>query len=184
MEHVDLDEEEKLLENDSLKVFKKNPKFNDENEEDAENIEENENAAIEDLLNLIENDHGEEEAVTPKEDDFERGRVTIKKQKSTEKEQEKNESESSEVKKVYSSKSSIMIERIANDSVEKLIIEKNTGIRLVKSPFKSESELNLNINTGYGKYFKLSELIRRMQEIKNLDSSFNWFSIFILGIFL
>jgi hypothetical protein len=125
--------------------------------------------------------------ITPKENAFERGKLTIKKQKSIEKEQEKEtgENESGDAKTNHSfTKSSITIERIANDLIESnLLTEKNTGIRLLKSPFKSESELNLSINTGYGKFIKLSELIRRMQEIKNLDSSFNWYSIFILGIF-
>ena len=159
--------------------------MNNEHEEDENpDDDENEDAALEDLLNLIENDDEQEDAVTPKEDAFERGKVTIKKQKSTDKEQEKDESKN-EVNTQSFAKSSIKIERIANDAIEtNLLTEKNTGIRLVKSPFKSESEMNLNINTGYGKFFKLNELIRRTQEIKNLDSSFNWYSIFILGNFV
>jgi hypothetical protein len=77
------------------------------------------------------------------------------------------------------SKSSITITKIPKE--ERVFTEKNTGLALIKSNFKSEIELNSQLMTDCGKFYKLTELGRRIHEIKDKEASFEWYTVFILG---
>lgn len=63
---------------------------------------------------------------------------------------------------------------------EIVLKEKHTGLQLIKSTFKSELELNMRLSCDYGKFIKLTELIRRQSELKD-SKDLDWYSIFLIG---
>ena len=77
-------------------------------------------------------------------------------------------------------KTEIPIKKINDDSIDGILIEKHTGIRLIKSPYSSDGELNMRVD-DYGQYFKLTELIFRRDYIEKNKSSLEWFTIAVIG---
>lgn len=66
------------------------------------------------------------------------------------------------------------------NDVEAIFKEKNTGLRIIKSEFKSEIDMNVHLACDYGKYYRLTDICRRMNEIKD-SKDMDWFSIFVIG---
>ena len=75
--------------------------------------------------------------------------------------------------------SSITITKIPQE--DRVFTEKNTGLRLNKHNFKNEAEMSTQLASSYGRFFKLTDLSKRMFELKDKGSSFEWFSIFVLA---
>lgn len=154
-------------------------------QDDEENVEKNgdsneadeNDAGMEELLNLIGADDSDDE--TNKNDENKREKILIKKDtaiSSTSDISLNNQEKSSEKRK---SISSITITKLPQE--ERVFTEKNTGIRLNKTNFKNESEMNMQLASSYGKFYKLTELTRRSQEIKDQGKSYEWYSIFVIG---
>ena len=177
------------IENACVPKYKKNPKLlnaatentegdldelldliNDENETD--NGEEN----LDELLSLINNEENDDVDAS---NNTERKKVFIKKDKHPDSTQKVADETNSESTVKPAAKSSITITKIPKDDV--VLVEKNTQIRLVKSSFKSEIELNMRLISDFGKFLKLSDVNRRSCEIKESGTAFKWFSIFLLG---
>lgn len=59
--------------------------------------------------------------------------------------------------------------------------EKNTGMRVIKSPFSSEQELNMRLTSECGQYHKLNELIARAEVIKKKMPNYEWYTIAVMA---
>ncbi|CAF0851383.1 unnamed protein product [Brachionus calyciflorus] len=173
--------------------FEKNPKIkkhDDEDEKTEGDFGDEDDGNLEDLLNLI-NEQDEEETSlneSQKEEEQkdtlepERKKFIIKKdnkiskQKTTSNDENTSESPSQKTP----SKSSISITPLKQNDSELILKEKNTSLRIIKSSFKSEVDLNVHLACDYGKYYRLTELARRMNEIKD-TKDMDWYSIFVIG---
>jgi hypothetical protein len=160
-----------------------------ENEDEPEKTQEDDaegNNSLEDLLNLMESDNENNEeskkphgAKTPKNPaNLERKKITIKRDKPIAENLRQSENSNKNALPPKNTQiSSITITKVPQE--EKIYVEKNTGIRVTKSGYKSEIEMNALLACNYGKFYKLTELSRRAEELKSQNSDF--FSVFILG---
>jgi hypothetical protein len=77
-------------------------------------------------------------------------------------------------------KSPVAKPKVDDEDKEPIIKETNTSIRLVKSNFHSDIEIQSRLTSSYGKFHRLSELHRLVSHLKsNCDAS--WYTIGILG---
>lgn len=160
---------------DEDKKDEKKEKNNDSNEEDEHD------AGMEELLNLIGADDSDTESeINNKSNENKREKILIKKDSSaistTNDTSFNSEEKSSEKRK---STSSITITKLPQD--ERVFTEKNTGIRLNKTNFKNDSDMNMQLQSSYGKFYKLTDLSRRSQEIKDQGKSLEWYTIFVIA---
>lgn len=74
------------------------------------------------------------------------------------------------------------IDSNASNLSEKIdfVIEKFSGIRLIKCPFQSEADLQSRLACEFGKFYKFHELWRRVHELKG-NKDHEWFTVGILG---
>jgi hypothetical protein len=166
----------------------------DGNDETDENQNQND-CSLDDLLNLInQDDEGDDIDIEKQETNVEdqeklkelpteKKKLKLKKSQHLTQQKVNNEDEDlspsrKELKTL--SKSSITITKISNDA-DQTLIEKNTNLNLIKSPFKNEIELNMRLMCDIGKFLKLTDVNRRAIELKETGAAFKWFSIFILG---
>ena len=134
---------------------------------------------MEDLLNLIgaeDSDADSEKKKPESETNNERAKIVIRKETSHTKTPETPSGENPPPKKTGSS---ITITKIPQE--DRVFTEKNTGLRLNKHNFKNEAEMSTQLASSYGRFFKLTDLSKRMFELKDKGSSFEWFSIFVLA---
>lgn len=179
--------------------YKKNPELKLVLEE-SDGEEENPDCGLEDLMNLLEQDNEENN-----DEDAERKKIFIRKEKPAAASQiAVNEEELCKTPTQATPntesrlKSSITITRIprekaspavasttpsasnaASNQDETILTEKHTGIRLIKSSFKNEIDLNMRLACDHGKFLKLTDINRRAHELKEAKD-FKWFSIFLL----
>ncbi|RNA24370.1 MCM10 -like protein [Brachionus plicatilis] len=165
--------------------YKINPHVNSI-EKPNEDLDTENDENLEDLLNLI-NEEEEEKSLCEEKDDNkdslepERKKFLIKKDKliknktSDEKEPKESGANNNTPKKSATNTTPSK----QNDS-EAILKEKNTGIRIIKSEFKNEVDMNIHLACDYGKYYRLTEICRRMHEIKD-SKDMDWFSIFVIG---
>lgn len=133
-------------------------------------------------MNLIEQENNDEEEEDQNEDG--RKKIFLKKEKPS---QSAETVKSPEPKPI--SKSSITITKIPKESPttlasssnleERILTEKNTSVRLVKSSFKNDVDLNMRLACDFGKFIKLADIYRRTHELKEAKD-FKWYSIFLL----
>jgi hypothetical protein len=183
-----------------MKKYKNNPKMNIV--EGTEDIE-NDDAPLEDLLNLIGQEDQEDEEKDlnesksaqniennqEEEDNWDDRKLKIKKVNLTATNSTSGEAidtsstPNTSITQPQRPKSSITITKIVkpNESDPNIFVEKNSGIRVTKSSFRNESDLNNQLACSYGKYYKLSHLNRYTSELKDKDPSYEWFSIFLIG---
>ena len=193
------------IDNFSMQKYEKNPKVkkighNEEegglddlldliNDEDSINEEKNQNnndnSGLDDLLNLMsgddektENDPSQRKKVLITKSAANKNKQQVKKDNPVQNPTTKNESKS-----VLSTKSSITISKApsSSDTDEPLFTEKNTGLRLIKAPFKNEIEMNMRVMSDSGSFFKLSDVNRRACELKESGGNLKWYSVFVLG---
>ena len=171
--------------------YEKNPGKNvPEEASQVERESDEDDFPLEDLLNMMEKENEDQD--TGQGD--ERKKIFIKKdlkgQNGTQKLNSSNEDLGSESKSLSKespvttskkTKSSITITKIDKNDEEKILREKHSGLRVVKSSFINEIELNTRLACDYGKFLKLTEIQRRFFELKDKDSSFQWFTVFVLG---
>jgi len=175
------------IDNVSVPKFEKNPRikadYGDENgglddlldlinEADEQNEKEQSNDNLDEFLDLL----NDEEKMA--EENQTRKKIVIPKKKP----------EDSKIPTTSTAScSSITITTFAAKSASavtentNILVEKNTGLRLLKSPFKNEIEINVRLMTDLGKFLKLTEVSRRSFELKEQGDKIKWYSIFILG---
>jgi len=197
-EEEECEEQEAIGEVFVMPRYETNPKVNhdvqqnelDEEEqvENGNDEQEEDNGGLEDLLNLIEQEdnaetNGEVDGHVVTSEEISRKKLTLKKDKESSKSlgtsAETLISASSTTKEI-NTKPSTQSQKEPNATSEHIVVENNTGIRLIKSKFANEIELNMNLVCN-NKFYKLTELSRRMHQIKEQGSSYNWYSVFILG---
>jgi hypothetical protein len=142
--------------------------------------EDEHDAGMEELLNLIGADDSDDEVDANKNEENQRAKIVIK--KDTNLSTSINSLPNNEEKMPTASRksiSSITITKLPQE--ERVFTEKNTGLRLNKTNFKNESDMNMQLVSSYGKFYKLTELSRRAQEIKDQGKSFEWYTIFVIA---
>lgn len=159
--------------------------INDEDDEQkAEGgSEKNENeGGLDDLLNLMNSDDDGEQS---KEESAQRKKVLIRKDK---KESKVNSLKKDENTDSPRTKSSITITKAAAPKIQKepsvdeeIFTEKNTNLRLIKTPFKNEIEMNMRVMSDSGRFFKLSDVNRRACELKESGGNIKWYTIVVMG---
>jgi hypothetical protein len=149
--------------------------------------------SLEDLLSLMEKENeseppaAEEKKAEDKQANEQRKTITIKRDKPAQSSQfQSQETAKSDNVATPKTKSSITVTKItapssASATEDKVYTEKHTGIRISKSSYPSEIEMNSMLSCSYGKFYRLTELNRRSAELKDSANSQEWFSIFILG---
>jgi hypothetical protein len=171
-------------------------KEDDEDDDEASGKKKEE--SLEDLMMLMEEENNQDElpvgskvADKTVEKPSERKTITIKRDKPVQSQAKTNDNtaaDSATTTKPTATKSSITITKLPASSTktaelkaaeDKIFTEKHTGMRISKSSYSSETEMNAMLACNYGKFYRLSELIRRATELK--ESTSEWFSIFILG---
>ncbi len=191
---VDLDEKNEQYD---IPKYKKNPKLKENNNEKKKNFldssddeskdsAENPDCDLEDLMNLLEQEDNPNDDVQEK-DDEERKKIFIRKEKNLTKspvKANKDEEEKEETKSTPKCVSSITITRIpketnSNQTDNNILTEKNTGIRLIKSAFKNDIDLNMRLACDFGKFLKLTDINRRAHELKE-SKELKWYSVFLL----
>lgn len=163
--------------------YKTNPHTKNLDESNLENEDEND-ANIEDLLNLINEEDKEEEKslcddIDDKKDSLEpdRKKFIIKKDKLI---KNKTSDENAIQESKPSEKNANKTTPSKQGDLETAFREKNTGLRIIKSQFKSEVDMNVHLACDYGKYYRLTELSKRVNEIKD-SKDMDWYSIFVVG---
>jgi hypothetical protein len=159
-----------------------------EDEDEAENEAcPDHEKSLEDLLSLMENENESEQItkaetkVAEKQEEPRRKTISIKRDKPVPSQSQNSKHE--ETNSTPKSKSSITVTKITSSSGsdDKIYTEKHTGIRLTKSSYSSEIEMNSMLACNFGKFYRLTELIRRTAELKDSSNNQDWFTIFILG---
>lgn len=167
--------------------YKTNPQSKNLDELDKDDEDEND-ANIEDLLNLInEEEKEQDESLCEEKDEIkdslepERKKFIIKKDKLVKNkivdDKTSHESKSNEN---TPKKTATKTTPSKQSDLDTVFREKNTGLRIIKSQFKSEIDMNVHLACDYGKYYRLTELSRRMNEIKD-SKDMDWYSIFVVG---
>jgi hypothetical protein len=184
-QNVNDEPENDYQEDIGIPKFEKNPKTKKDGEDNMEDLlrlmeeqDEVDDGGMEELLNLLAEDNDDEQT-TEKQQENERTKVLIKKEVKPAQPKE----DTPETPVTNKTKSTITITKIQppKEIEETAFIEKKSGLRLVKTNFKSESDMNLQLASSYGKFYKLTELNRYMFEIKNQGAQFDWFSIFVIS---
>lgn len=207
LEAPDCNEKKKPLDIDnfSLQKFDKNPKIkptaNDEEDGDLDCLlellesdeeteqpkkeepeDEGNNSDLDNLLDLMNDDD-----VKPNKksaDPSQRKKVLIKKDPKKSPVTKSKTPETKSKPAAEKSKSSISITKAPSKEdtcTEHIFTEKNTGTRLIKSTFKNEIEMNMRLMSDNGKFLKLSDVNRRATEIKEANSNFKFYSVFVLS---
>jgi hypothetical protein len=73
-----------------------------------------------------------------------------------------------------------IVKKSNEDSIDGMLLEKSSGIRIIKSTFSSDMELNMRL-CDYGQYFRLTELTMRQEYIKKNQKTLEWYTIGIIG---
>ncbi len=151
------------------------------NEQEQENNSEKNDGGLDDLLNLMNSDDDSEKH---EEESSQRKKVLIKKDK---KEPKVSSFKTAENVDSPKTKSSITITKChpkvqKEPSVdEEIFTEKNTNLRLIKTPFKNEIEMNMRVMSDSGRFFKLSDVNRRACELKESGGNIKWYTVFVMG---
>lgn len=162
-----------------LELLESDEEEDNTKKEDAK--DEGNNSDLDNLLDLMNDDENKSDKA---DEPSQRKKVLIKKDSKKSPAAKAKATETTNKVATPKTKSSITITKVTSkeEPVNELILtEKNTGTRLIKSPFKSEIELNLRLMTDFGKFLKLSDVNRRATEIKEANSNFKYYSIFVLS---
>lgn len=149
------------------------PKAKKSFEDDLDGVDEDEDQPLEDLMALIESENKDE-------DEDQMKPVGVKGIKKDEKAKETpNKPKGDLIKKKSTTTPAPKPNKQPMDK-ENFLTEKHTGIRLIKSSFSSDMELHTRVAADFGRYYKLTDLWKRVEDLK-AQKDLQWFTIGIMG---
>jgi hypothetical protein len=175
------------IDNVCIPKFEKNPRINADINSDS--------GGLDDLLSLINKEEEEEECQEEGKDGLDDLLDLLNDEEEMAKETQERKKivipkkKPEEPKAPTATNSSITITKFAAKSAPaaaaggegNVLVEKNTGLRLLRSAFKNEIEMNMRLMSDMGKFLKLSDVSRRSFELKEQGDRIKWYSVFIMG---